>query len=367
MELKKTPFYQKHLDNNGKIVDFSGWALPVAHQSTLSEAQAVRKSCGIFDASHMGELHISGEGSFSFLQELISNDITNLEKGYMQYNLFLNSRGGIMDDCMIYSDGSELMCVVNAVNKDKIYNWLKSKATKNIVIVDKSDKTALIAIQGPKASKIVCSALGEAIEDLAYLSFINLDTDNGAVLISRSGYTGEDGFEIYVDWEKAGFIWDELVEAGSDDIIPCGLGARDILRIEAGYPLYGHEIAEDIDPYSASLAWALKVNKEFIAKGALADIRASVNQERRIGFIMQEKAVARQGYAVYKNQVLIGRVTSGAFSPNTGTFIGMAIVDSLKTGSDDIEIEIRNNKVKAKIASFPFIQLHTKGVCVNKH
>ncbi len=366
MELKKTPFYQIHLDNSGKIVDFSGWALPLEYQSTLKEVQAVRKSCGIFDASHMGELHISGERAWTFLQRLVSNDITVLKKGCMQYNLFLNAQGGIMDDCMIYNRGQDLMCVVNAVNKEKIYDWLKSKASNDIAVVDKSSETALIAIQGPKACKVACLVLGENVKDLAYLSFLGLDVDGLSVLVSRSGYTGEDGFEIYLPWEKAVFVWDKLVEVGGEDIMLCGLGARDILRIEAGYPLYGHEMDEDIDPYSASLSWALKVDKDFVAKEALAGIRCKNNQKRRIGFIMQEKTVPRQGYLVYRGETVIGRVSSGAFSPNIGNFIGMAIVEHDKLSSDDIEIEVRGRKFKAKVSKLPFIDSRVKGVCSKK-
>lgn len=359
MESRKTPLYQKHVEKKGRMVDFSGWLLPVEYESVLKEAKSARSTCGIFDASHMGEIVIKGRGAFSFLQNLTPNDISLISKGQMQYNLLLNEKGGVIDDLMVYNQGKQFLCVVNASNKDKVLAWFSENKTDDVDIEDRSDCTALISLQGPLAIELMTKVVGEAVKGLKYMNFDFYSLGGSEALISRSGYTGEDGVEIYPDWEDACSWWDAIVEKSKNcGLTFCGLGARDILRIEAGYPLYGHELNEDIDPYTARLAWVVKADKDFIAKDKLLEIKRQDHSAIRIGFIMKERGLARQGYPVYFESRKIGQVCSGTFSPNANVFLGMAYVEKgcVECGKE-IEIEIRNRFYKAEVSKWPFVEL----------
>ena len=362
MELKHTPLYQKHIQNKGRIVDFGGWALPVEYSGTLAEAKVVREKCGIFDASHMGEIIIKGKNALAFLQYLTPNDISLIQEGQMQYNLLVNSRGGVVDDLMIYNLGDSFLCVVNASNKDKALAWLNKNKKEDVEIEDKSDSIALIALQGPQAVNIMSEVVGENINKLDYMHFIKYSLEGKEAIVSRSGYTGADGFEVYPCWDDACFWWGAFMSAGKGfGLLPCGLGARDILRIEAGYPLYGHELDETINPYQASLEWVVKLQKDFLAKEKLINIKKEGLTQRRVGFIMQERGMPRQGYTVYANTKKIGQVTSGTFSPNANQFIGMAYVSrDYAAAGTEIEIEIRDKFYKAKICKWPFVKVGTK-------
>jgi len=363
MELKKTPLYQKHIENNAKIVDFAGWALPVEYKSTLAEAKAVRSTCGLFDVTHMGEILIKGKDSFEFLQGLTPNDISLIKPGQMQYNLFLNDEGGIIDDLMVYRKQNSLLCVVNASNKDKVFRWLHESVQDEVEVIDESDKTALISLQGPSSQKVASAVFDERIANLSHLRFIEEEIEGKVILASRSGYTGEDGFEIYIPFEDATYWWDKFVEAGAQfGLTLCGLGARDILRIEVGYSLYGHEIDDKTNPYEASLGWVVKLNKKFIGRRELIKAKEEGIRRKRVGFIMQERAVPRQGYLVYSGEGAIGGVCSGTYSPNLDKFIGMAYVETkFAKGDTLVEIEIRNKLYKAKIAKFPFVGSKARG------
>ena len=364
MEFKKTPFYQKHIEGSGRMVDFSGWALAVEYKSMLEEAQGVRKACGMFDVSHMGQIIISRSGCFDFLQKLTCNDISAISQGQMQYNLLLNSQAGIIDDLMIYHLGDSLLCVVNASNKNKVLDWFKKNLNSSVEISDESDKICLISIQGECSEKIIDKVFGRDFAELGYLRFIQKQIDDKEVLISRSGYTGEDGFEIYLSWDQGNRWWDKIKEAGEGfGLMLCGLGSRDILRIEAGYPLYGHEIDETITPYQANLAWAVKLNKDFIGKQILLEEKEKGPNRKRIGFVMQEKAFPRQGYPIFWQGKEVGFVTSGVYSPNKNAFIGMAYIQAdCAIVGNEINIDVRGKLHKARIASFPFIKPKTKKV-----
>jgi len=349
----------------GRIVDFSGWALPVEYKSTLAEAEAVRKSCGLFDASHMGEIAVRGAGVFSFLQRLVSNDLSTISTGQMQYNLFLSESGCIIDDLMVYRMKNSFLCVVNASNKDKVFKWLNENIQPEVEIIDKSREYALISIQGPNAAKVIEKVFSRQEADFEYLSFKEIQIEGEEIIVSRSGYTGEDGFEIYLPWENSSKWWDRLIEEGRDfELKPCGLGSRDILRIEAGYSLYGHEIDDTINPYEASLGWAVNLSKDFIGKEELLKIKNVGAKRKRVGFIMQERAIPRQGYSIHsvgEAARVIGKVSSGTYSPNVGKFIGMACLnkDYTKIG-DDVSVEVRGKLYKAKISKFPFVSIRTK-------
>lgn len=362
MEIKKTPLSQRHLQSRAHLVDFSGWSLPLDYGSILEEAKAARSSCGIFDASHMGEILIEGDKAFDFFQRLTPNDIAQTVYGKMQYNLFLNSSGGIIDDFMSYNLGNKILCVVNASNKDKVLNWLYQNNQEEVKITDQSDQLALIAIQGPNSAELVKLIFGDNVFNLSYMHFEKITLEGKEFLISRSGYTGEDGFEIYASWNQAGYLWDKIVESGRKfGLAFCGLGARDILRIEAGYPLYGHEIDDDTNPYEASLDWAVKLNKDFISREILKKAKDTPDSKKRIGFIMLERAFPRQGHQIYISDKCLGRVTSGVFSPNLNSFIGMAYLGRKYCClNNEIYIEIRDKRYLAKIVKFPFIKLRTK-------
>ncbi len=362
MELKKSSLYERHLECNGRIVDFGGWALPVEYTSTLAEAKAVRQGCGIFDASHMGEIIVSSNDALEFLQYLTPNDISQISPGQMQYNVLLNPDGGIIDDLMVYNMNHAFLCVVNATNKDKVLKWFNDNKKGDVEIKDESDLTALIAIQGPKAQEIISKVVSKEIANLEYLHF-SLSSINGAqAIISRSGYTGTDGFEIYPKWAHAPKVWDALMKAGKDlGITPCGLGARDILRIEAGYPLYGHEIDDTTNPYEATLPWVVKLNKDFIAKEKLESVKNIGVGRKRVGIVMSDRAVPRQGYPVFCQDEAVGEITSGTFSPNANKFIGMAyLAPSCAKEGIEIMVQVRTKSYKGTVSKWPFVEITTK-------
>ena len=363
MEPQKTPLYEKHVENNGHIVDFSGWALPVEYTSILKEAKAVRTTCGLFDASHMGEIYVKGKNALSFLQSLTPNDISLTKKGQLQYNLFLNENGGIIDDLMVYNMGESYLCVVNASNVDKVYSWLITKMCESkyagenksdLELVNESPNISLLPLQGPKAVLIMEKIFGKDINKLKYMHFIEPDFKGKKIIISRSGYTGEDGFEIYCENALAASIWDLILKYGKGEgLVLSGLGARDVLRIEAGYPLYGHEINDNTNPVEASLDWVVKAKKDFMVKEKVIEKKIT---RKRVGFVMDERAIARQGYPVYVEQKVVGEVTSGTYSPNLNQFIGMAYVEKeFSVVGQPIDIKIRDKFYKAKITNFDFI------------
>ncbi len=334
--------------------------MPVEYESILKEARATRLTCGLFDASHMGEIRIRGKRALEFLQKVISNDITLTQPGQLQYNLFLNDNGTVIDDLMVYNFGREYLCVVNASNTDKDFEWLKENKLEGVEIVNESGITSLLSLQGPNAYALMKEVIGRDFNS-KYMRFAQENINGKLILLSRSGYTGEDGFEIYSSNDDALFLWDLILEKGKKSgLVLCGLGSRDILRVEAGYSLYGHEISDGINPLEAGLAWAVKFNKDFIGKDRLLEIKEKGLSRKRVGFIMQERAMPRQGYTVYAGNAPVGEpvgsVTSGAYSPNLDKFIGMALVDvNCAANGGEIVIKVRDNFYKAKIEKFPFI------------
>jgi len=295
--MKKTPLYQEHISLNSKMVQFAGFDMPIQYSGIIHEHHAVRKACGIFDVSHMGEFMVSGEGAESFLNRMTINDISHLSPGQAQYSVMCYHHGGIIDDILIYKFDQKYMLVVNASNLEKDYQWLLEHKPENVQLTNISDETGLIAVQGPKSRSILHSCLSKDISQLIFYTFIEDNSEGNNLVIARTGYTGELGFEIYGDPDLIRNIWKKLMDTSG--VTPCGLGCRDTLRMEMKFCLYGNDIDETTNPIEAGLGWITKLNKsEFIGKDAL--LAAKENRARRlVAFEMEERAVPRHGYTLH--------------------------------------------------------------------
>lgn len=356
--MKKTPLYEKHVQLKGKIIDFGGWALPVEYSGIIPEHEAVRTKAGIFDVSHMGEITVKGEDSEKFLQMVLTNDISSLNNNQIAYTTMCYPHGGVVDDLLVYKYSStDYLLVVNASNTEKDFNWLKENLFGDTEVLNVSGNYAQIALQGPLAQTILQKVTKKDLNEIDFYYFSdNVHVGNIKALVSRTGYTGEDGFEIYFDSNKAEEMWDILLEAGNDRIMPAGLGARDTLRFEASLPLYGHELDENITPLEAGLGFCVKLNKEnFIGRESLAKQKAEGLKRKLVGFEMIDRGIPRSNYEVYAEGRKIGYVTTGSFSPTLKKNIGLALINSeyTKEGTE-IEIKIRNKNLKAGVIKKPF-------------
>ncbi|MEJ7173002.1 glycine cleavage system aminomethyltransferase GcvT [Staphylococcus caprae] len=352
-ELKKTPLYQNYIDSGAKIVEFGGWAMPVQFSSIKEEHNAVRYEIGLFDVSHMGEIEISGNEAFQFVQYILSNDANNLTDNKAMYTALCNEEGGIIDDLVTYKLADDrFLLIVNAANTDKDFNWI-SKQSKNfdVNVNNTSDEYGQLAIQGPKARDLVNENVDIDVSDMKMFEFKqNVDLFGKKVILSQSGYTGEDGFEIYCKSEDTVDIWNQLLK---HNVVPCGLGARDTLRLEAGLPLHGQDLTESITPYEGGIAFAAKplIEDNFIGKSVLKDQKENGSTKRTVGLELLDKGIARTGYEVLNlegNQ--IGVVTSGTQSPSSGKSIALAIIDrdAFEMGKE-VLVQVRKRQVKAKI------------------
>ncbi len=358
--MKRTPLYQIHKTLNAKFTEFGGWKMPLQYTSIVKEHLAVRATVGLFDLSHMGEFEIYGPGANAFVQKLSTNDVGRLTDGRVLYTLFCNEAGGIVDDLLIYRyTDNHYMLVVNAANIEKDLAWIRSHNDTEAKIKDVSEDTALIALQGPKAIDILNPFAPELdVSEISFFRFVVGEVAGIRTVISRTGYTGEIGFELYVDANNAENLWEALYPAViKAEGQPVGLGARDTLRLEAGLRLYGVDMNDDTNPYQAGLGKFVKSkNRQFIGKNALLRERKKGITKQIIGFQMLDRAVARTGYAVYQKGERIGEVTSGAPSPTLKCNIGFAIVTSQTISEDNkIDVEIRGRMHPAKIVTAPFI------------
>ena len=357
--MKKTVLFDRHEKLNAKIVDFAGFLMPVSYSSVNEEHLHVRNNVGVFDVSHMGEIEISGSNSFNLIQYLCSNDISKLKIGKAQYNCLTNDKGGIIDDLIVYRVESEkYLLIVNASNISKDWEWINKQNIKfNSLIVNLSDKLSLLAVQGPKAQALCQKFTSEDLSLLPNYSFI-ISSFAGIenIIISKTGYTGSGGFELYIPNKNAIDIWDALFNCKGFDLKPIGLAARDTLRIEMGYCLYGNDIDEETSPEEANLRWITKVDTSFIGHEIIDKQIKKGSKRKLIGFKLIEKSIPRSGYEVFDiNSKLIGKVTSGTFSPVLKKGIGLAYLDSVNIKDDLIYIKIRNNLSKAEIVKTPFI------------
>ena len=356
----KTPLYHLHLRNGGKMVPFGGYLLPVQYQTgVISEHMAVRTKAGIFDVSHMGEALISGKDALANLQNLMTNDFIGMCDGRVRYTLMCNENGGVVDDLVVCRmSENRYMLVVNAANHQKDMEWIKIHLFGEVEFEDISDRLAQIALQGPNAPEILRKLANDESIPKKYYTLV----ENGMVgeipcIVSRTGYTGELGYELYCEPKNAEKLWNLLMEAGKEyGLIPCGLGARDTLRLEAAMPLYGHEMNDEITPFEAGLGFAVKMGKDnFIGKQALA---GRINPERiRIGLKLTERGIAREGEDVYADGKKIGRTTSGTFCPFLQSAVAMALVDSACSAVGiPIEVDVRGRRVAAEVVPLPFYQ-----------
>jgi len=352
--LKFTSLYSQHITLNAKIVDFAGWAMPIQYNSILAEAKAVRSSAGIFDISHMGRIEISGCNATSFINKVVTFDVIKMVNNQAKYGLICNENGGILDDVILYRIlENKYLLIPNASNKNIILQWLyKWAPLSQININDVTENTSMISIQGPTATQIISTTFNKDISTLKYFRSKFFNYEGNHIFVAQTGYTGETGFEILFDNSISIQIWKELI---LDGCIPCGLGARDILRLEAGLPLYGHELTMDTNPYEANLGKFVALNKSGnIANDSLNLLSKQTQNMYLIGFKMLEKAIPRTENKIFddSNQE-IGYVTSGSFSPYLDMGIGMGYVQS-KYLNSSIKIGIRNKIAEAEIVKLPF-------------
>jgi aminomethyltransferase len=359
--MKKTPLYDRHVALGAKIIDFGGWAMPVQYSNVIEEHHATRTKAGLFDICHMGEIEVQGPQAFELLQWVLSRNIEGQAIGQIKLSVMTNENGGIIDDVTVYRLGEERYLVVtNAGTKDKDYSWIeaqrRSRGLSDVEIIDNSDRTGKIDLQGPMSRAILQNLASDDLAPLHYYHAQDTKVMKIPALVSRSGYTGEDGFEIYTDSGKIGEIWDKLLEAGAGlGLKPVGLGARDTLRLEAGMMLYGNEMDETITPLEVVYGWVTNLEKDFVGSSALKKLKEKGLGRRLVGFEMEERGIARHGYKVFKDVAEVGVVTSGTYTPTLQKAVGLAFVPvPYSRPGTDILIQIRDHHARARIVELPF-------------
>jgi aminomethyltransferase len=359
--MKDTALTKKHISLGAKMVPFAGYNMPVQYEGINAEHATVRNGVGVFDVSHMGEFILKGEQALDLIQRVTSNDASKLYDGKIQYSCLPNENGGIVDDLLVYRLNEQAyMVVVNASNIEKDWNWFSKYNTKGVEMHNISDKTSLLAIQGPRAAEALQSLTDIDLGSMEYYTFSKgkfAGVDN--VLVSATGYTGAGGFEIYFENDHADKIWDAIFEAGKPfNIKPIGLGARDTLRLEMGFCLYGNDIDDTTSPIEAGLGWITKFTKDFTNSAALLAQKEEGVKNKLVGFEMIDRGIARHDYQIADAEGnVIGRVTSGTQSPSLQKAIGMGYVNkSFAKEGTEVYILIRNNKLKAKVVKFPFVK-----------
>lgn len=359
--MKKTKFFIEHQKLNAKMVEFAGYSMPVQYSGITEEHLAVRNSVGIFDVSHMGEVFVSGDNAEAFVQNLTTNDVKKLFNGKVQYSSMCYKNAGIIDDLLVYKiDSNKFMLVINASNIEKDFNWMQENNKYNVVLENKSEFYSLIAVQGPNSKKLLEKVVSLPFE-MDYYTFRFDKIKNNNILISRTGYTGEHGYEIYFEGDEsvASEIWNIIMDAGKEfDIKPCGLGARDTLRLEAGLCLYGNDIDETTNTLEAGLGWITKLSKgEFNGSEILKEVKEKGIERKLVGIVSDDKLIPRHGYKIYKDNIEIGFVTSGTKSPILNKSIAMGYVKSeFSVENTELEIEVRNKIIKGVVVKLPFLK-----------
>ncbi|MBC2069765.1 glycine cleavage system aminomethyltransferase GcvT [Listeria seeligeri] len=355
-ELQKTPIHPIYEKYGAKTIDFGGWDLPVQFSGIKAEHEAVRTDVGLFDVSHMGEVLVEGSDSTAYLQYLLSNDIEKIKIGKAQYNIMCYENGGTVDDLVVYKiTETKYILVVNAANTEKDYEWMVKNVFGNVTVTNVSSMYGQLALQGPNAEKILTKLTDVDLSSISFFGFVE-DANVAGVktIISRSGYTGEDGFEIYMQSDDAIKVFEAIMAEG---VLPIGLGARDTLRLEAVLALYGQELSQEITPLEAGLNFAVKLNKEadFIGKEALVKQKEAGLTRKLVGIELIERGIPRHDYSVFQKDKKIGIITSGTQSPTLGTNIGLALLETPYTElGQEVEVGIRTKKIKAKVIATPF-------------
>jgi aminomethyltransferase len=355
---RRSPLHEVHVEAGARLVPFAGWEMPVQYEGVIEEHRAVRERAGLFDVSHMGEIRVSGTGAETFLQGVTPNDVSKLTPGRAHYSGLLTERGTYIDDLLVYRMAEDdFLVVVNAANREKDLAWLVEHASADVAISDESDRWALLALQGPRAVEILGGLTEVDLAAIRYYRFAEGEVAGRPAIVSRTGYTGEDGFELYVAPEDGVGLWRSLIEAGgSASLQPAGLGARDTLRMEAGMALYGHEIDDDTTPLEAGLQWVVKIDKgDFIGRDALVRQREQGVSKRLVGIEVVDRGIAREGHTLWSSDRQVGAMTSGTWSPTFERALGMGYVDpALTEPGTELEVEIRQRRVGARVAEIPF-------------
>ena len=358
MENKKTCLYDKHVALGALISPFGGFDMPIQYTNIVDEHQAVRQACGVFDVSHMGEVLISGPDAERYVNHIFTNDVRQMPDGKILYGMMCYENGGVVDDLLVYKMASDcFFLVINASNIDKDWAWIQEQAKGyQVTLNHQSDQYGELAVQGPQAEAVMEEVLGIACKELTFYTFKTI----GKVIVSRTGYTGEDGFEIYADAAYINECWDKLITSGRCK--PCGLGCRDTLRFEVGLPLYGDELSQDITPIMAGLGIFVKLDKdEFIGKEALAKQKAEGASKKLVGIELADKAIPRHGYAVLKDGQQVGEVTTGYHTISTDKSVCMALVDAnCATLGTEVEIQIRKKTFLGTVCKKRFYDKHYK-------
>jgi len=363
-ELRRTPLYARHVAAGGKMVPFAGWEMPVQYAGVVAEHRAVRGAAGLFDVSHMGEVRVAGPGAEAFLQRLTPNDVGKLAAGRAHYSGLLTERGTYLDDLLVYRLDAgdplgDFLVVVNAANRERDAARFRefARAAEGVEVEDVSDALALLALQGPRAAEILAPLASIEVGALRYYGHARGEVGGKPALVSRTGYTGEDGFELYLDAADAVAVWDLLTDRGEAyGLQPAGLGARDTLRLEAAMALYGHELDEETTPYEAGLGWVVKLDKgKFVGRAALERQKREGVGKQLAGFEIVGRGIAREGHAVRAGGAAVGRVTSGTWSPTLERAIGMAYVPpAFAAPGTELAIEVRGKELPARVVPLPF-------------
>jgi len=362
-DLQRTPLYDRHVALGAKMVPFAGWHMPVQYDGLLEEHRRVRRAVGLFDVSHMGEIEFEGPGALSTLDNLATNDIRSLVDGQVLYTALCNERGGVRDDALVYRIGpSKFWMVVNASNTPKIVAWAREHLGPDTRMTDLSSATALVAVQGPRSREALeaVRSLGDLprrLADLPYYHFVSGSVGGEPVTISRTGYTGERGYEVFVPPQRAGDLWDELLERGRPlGIGPAGLGARDTLRFEVCFSLYGHEREEEVTPLEAGIGWTVKLGKPgFIGKDALVRLKQAGLPRKLVGLELPSaaRAIARQGFEVRSGGRPVGTITSGTWAPSLERSLALALVE-IAAAAQPLDVVVRGREVRASTVPIPF-------------
>jgi aminomethyltransferase len=364
--LKRTPLYPAHVAAGARMVPFGGWEMPVQYSGIIEEHRAVRTRVGLFDVSHMGEVDLVGPGAIPLVQRLVTNDVGRVALNQALYTPMCTPEGGIIDDLLVYRLGRDrLMLVLNAANTSEDVAWIREHAAGDVRITDRTDEIALLALQGPRAQEVLAGLTQAPLDAIRYYRFLDgVEVAGRRALVSRTGYTGEDGFELYVDARHALHVWEALLDAGRGaGILPAGLGARDTLRLEAGYLLHGNDMDKTVTPLEVGLGWTVKLGKgEFIGAEVLAGQKDAGLARRLVGFILRERLIARHGFPLRQNNQVLGRVTSGSFGPTVEKSIGLGFVppEHAEPGRP-IAVEIRGRAVEGTVAKLPFYKRPTGG------